>query len=84
MKTVEKVLKLNEPFQKAKQAREKKKTEKNQIPEGIYYFTFGLYKKVLSFPRFSTFIPYYKLNLYVCNFVMHSVYNSVGYMHVRN
>lgn len=78
MKTLEKCSKLNESStcEKAKQARDKMKTDKIKATDEAYCYTFDL-QTAISFLTISTYIDYHKLNLHVNNFGMHSLNNIV-------
>ena len=57
------------------------KTDKGKASDETYCCTFNL-QEALPFPKLSTSIAYYKHNLYVYNFGVHSFNNNVGYMYV--
>ncbi|XP_072394757.1 uncharacterized protein [Diabrotica undecimpunctata] len=66
-------------LRKAKLARDSLNKDKNLADENIYVLTFDL-QKALPFPKLSTSVAYYKMNLYVYNLGIHSFNENKGYM----
>mgnify|MGYP007005565973 CR=1 FL=1 len=66
---------------KALQARESLKTDKDAASNSCYVATFDL-QKALPYPKLTTSIAYYKRNMYVYNFGIHSFNKNNGYMHL--
>lgn len=66
---------------KAKQARDTLKTDEAAASETCYVAIFGL-QKALPYPKLTTSLAYYKQNMYVYNFSIHSFNNQKGYMYV--
>lgn len=65
---------------KAEAAREALKADRESASEDKNVSTFDL-QKALPFPKLSTSVAYYKRNLYVYNFGIHSFNNATGYMY---
>lgn len=65
----------------ADQARAALKADQLKASEEIYVCTFDL-QKALAFPKLSTSVAYYKRNLYVYNFGIHSFNARTGFMYV--
>lgn len=66
-------------LRKAKLARDSLNKDKNLADENTYVLTFDL-QKALPFPKLSTSVAYYKMNLYVYNLGVHSFNDNNGYM----
>lgn len=66
---------------KALQARQSLKNDKAAASDACYVATFDL-QKALPYPKLTTSIAYYKRNMYVYNFGIHSFNNDNGYMHL--
>ncbi|CAG9773484.1 unnamed protein product [Ceutorhynchus assimilis] len=66
---------------KAKQARDSLNKNKNEASDTLYVATFDL-QKALPFPQLSTSVAYYKRNMYIYNFGVHSFNLSNGFMYM--
>lgn len=68
-------------LRKAEQARSSLNRDKQIADENTYVLTFDL-QKALAFPKLSTSVAYYKLNMYVYNLGVHSFNGNKGYMYM--
>ncbi|CAG9773243.1 unnamed protein product [Ceutorhynchus assimilis] len=66
-------------LRKAQLARSCLNNDKLSADENVYVLTFDL-EKALPFPKLSTSVAYYKVNMYVYNFGIHTFNNNKGYM----
>ena len=65
---------------RADQARTTLKNDQQKASDEVYVCTFDL-QKALPFPKLSTSVAYYKRNLYVYNFGIHSFNKQTGFMY---
>lgn len=66
---------------RAEKARQVLKDDSECVSEDTYVCTFDL-QKALPFPKLSTSVAYYKRNMYMYNFGIHSFNDSISYMYV--
>lgn len=65
---------------KADSARENLQNDSKRVDEA-YILTFDL-QKALAYPKLTTSVAYYKINLYLYNLGIHCFNNNTGYMNV--